>query len=129
MIIENKNFKKIKGTLLGFSRDRLFIQTRISVKQIPITRMVKISYREVIAQKPELKGYVYGAAAFLGFILMESWNRQTRPDWQYKWNNRFSGLILGLIGGAELYDTAMILITPKTNFSLTSSEQERILDK
>ena len=129
VIIEDKNSKKIKGTLLGFSRDRLFIQTPISVKQIPITRMVKISYRDVIAQKPELKGYVYGAAAFLGFILMESWNRQTRPDWQYKWNNRFSGLILGLIGGAELYDTAMILITPKTNFSLTSGEQEKILDK
>ena len=85
--------------------------------------------RQAIAQKPELKGYVYGAAAFLGFILMDSWNMQTRPDWQYKWNNRFSGLILGLIGGAELYDTSMILITPKTNFSLTSSEQERILDK
>jgi len=60
---------------------------------------------------------------------METWNRQTRPEWQFKWNNRFSGSILGLILGAELYDTAMILFTPQTHFGLTSNELDKLIQK
>ena len=129
VVVKHKNGKKIKGTLLGYRKDRLFIQTPISVKQIPITRMVRISYRENIISRPEWKSYIYGGAAFLGFVLMETWNRQTRPEWQFKWNNRFSGSILGLILGAELYDTAMILFTPQTHFGLTSNELDKLIQK
>ena len=70
--------------------------------------------------------HFYGLAAVLGFGLMESWNRQTQPAWGQQWHNRFLGAIFGLIAGAEIYDTSMILLSKKTQFGLTPAELEKI---
>ena len=57
---------------------------------------------------------------------METWNRQTSPDWGYRWHNRFIGATLGLVAGAEVYDISMILLTKKTQFGLTPEELDKL---
>ena len=88
--------------------------------------MERINYREEIIKRPEWKLRMYGVSAFLGFVLMESWNRQTNPSFGPKWHNRFVGAIFGLVAGAELYDTSMILLSKKTQFGLTPSELDKL---
>ena len=69
---------------------------------------------------------MYGVAAFLGFVVMESWNQQTNPSFGPKWHNRFVGATFGLIAGAEVYDTSMILLSKKTQFGLTPAELDKL---
>jgi len=88
--------------------------------------MERINFRETIISKPEWKKKVYGLAALMGLGLMESWNRQTNPEWGYKWHNRFMGAIFGLFAGAEIYDTSMILLSKKTQFELTPAELDKL---
>ena len=124
--INHINGKKLKGTLLSFNKDRLFIQTPMSVKMIKITSMERITYRENIIDRPDWQKYIYSGAAIIGLVAMEIWNTQTNPIWAYRWHNRFFGATLGLIAGAELYDTSMILMSKKTNFGLSSSDLKKL---
>ena len=124
--VKNRNGQWVRGTLLSFSKDRCLIQTPISIKQVRMNKMRLIKYREQIIRKPELKLNIYGLASFLGVGLMETWNRQASPDWGYKWHNRFIGATLGLVAGAEVYDTSMILLTKKTQFGLTPEELDKL---
>lgn len=124
--VKHRNGKWVRGTLLSYQKERLLLQTPFAIKQIPISKMERINYREKIIQRPEWKMHFYGLAAVLGFGLMESWNRQTQPAWGQQWHNRFLGAIFGLIAGAEVYDTSMILLSKKTQFGLTPAELDKI---
>ncbi len=124
--VKNINGQWIKGTLLAFNNNRLLIQTPVSIKQVPMNKMKQIKYREKIITKPDWKLNIYGIAAIMGLGLMETWNRQTSPDWGYKWHNRFIGATLGLVAGAEVYDISMILLTKKTQFGLTPEELDKL---
>ena len=124
--VSHVNGKKVKGTLLSFNKDRLFIQTPMSIKMIKMTSMERITYRNKIIDRPEWQKFIYSGAALLGLMMMELWNRQTDPIWAYRWHNRFFGATLGLLAGAELYDTSMIMLTKKTKFGLSSSELEKL---
>ena len=124
--INHINGKKLKGTLLSFNKDRLFVQTPMSVKMIKMTSMERITYRDNIIHRPELQKFIYSGAAIMGLIMMELWNRQTNPIWAYRWHNRFFGATLGLLAGAELYDTSMIMMTKKTKFGLSASELKKL---
>ena len=124
--VKNINNLWVKGTLLAFNNNRLLIQTPVSIKQVPMNKLKQIKYREKIISKPEWKLNIYGLAAILGVGLMETWNRQASPDWGYKWHNRFIGATLGLVAGAEVYDTSMILLTKKTQFGLTPEELDKL---
>ncbi len=124
--INHINGKKLKGTLLSFNKDRLFVQTPMSVKMIKMTSMERITYRDNIINRPELQKFIYSGAAIMGLIMMELWNRQTNPIWAYRWHNRFFGATLGLLAGAELYDTSMIMMTKKTKFGLSASELKKL---
>ena len=124
--VNHINGKKVKGTLISFNKDRLFIQTPMSIKMIKMTSMERITYRNKIIDRPEWQKFIYSGAALLGLMMMELWNRQTDPIWAYRWHNRFFGATLGLLAGAELYDTSMIIMTKKTKFGLSSSELEKL---
>ena len=124
--VNHINGKKVKGTLLSFNKDRLFIQTPMSVKMVKMTSMERITYRNKIIDRPEWQKFIYSGAAILGLTMMELWNRQTNPIWAYRWHNRFFGATLGLLAGAELYDTSMIIMTKKTKFGLSSSDLEKL---
>ena len=124
--INHINGKKLKGTLLSFNKDRLFVQTPMSVKMIKMTSMELITYRDNIIDRPELQKFIYSSAAIMGLIMLELWNRQTNPIWAYRWHNRFFGATLGLLAGAELYDTSMIMMTKKTKFGLSASELKKL---
>ena len=64
---------RIKGTLLSFNRDRLYIQTPVSVKVVNITSMERITYREKIIDRPEWQKLIYSSAAVAGLLMMELW--------------------------------------------------------
>ena len=100
--VKHRNGVWLRGTLLSFRNDRLLIQTPFSIKQVPITKMERVTFREKIITMPEWKIAIYGLAALAGLGLMETWNRQTAPNWGYKWHNRFIGGIFGLVAGAEV---------------------------
>ena len=124
--VKHQNGKWISGTLLSYRNDKLSLQTPFAVRQIPIINMERINYREEIIKRPEWKLTMYGVAAFLGFGVMEFWNWQTNPSFGPKWHNRFMGAIFGLIAGAEVYDTSMILLSKKTQFGLTPAELDKL---
>ncbi len=124
--VKDINGKWVRGTLLSFQKEKLRLQTPFAVKQIPMSQMERINYREKIMNRPEWKLTIYGIAAFMGFGMMESWNRQTNPEWGSKWHNRFMGSIFGLVAGAEVYDTSMILLSKKTQFGLTPAELDKL---
>lgn len=124
--VNHINGTKVKGTLLSFNKDRLFIQTPMSVKMIRITSMERITYRNNIIDRPEWQKFIYSGAAIMGLVVMELWNIQTNPIWSYRWHYRFFGAAMGLLAGAELYDTSMILMTKKTKFGLSSSDLKKI---
>ena len=124
--VRHINGKRIKGTLLSFNKDRLYIQTPVSVKLIKITSMERITYREQIIDRPEWQKFIYSGAALAGLLMMELWNRQTDPIWGYRWHNRFIGATFGLLAGAEVYDTSMILLSKKTKFGLSSEDLEKL---
>ena len=88
--------------------------------------MERINYRENIINRPDWKLSIYGIAAIMGFGMMESWNQQKNPEWGLKWHNRFMGAIFGLVAGAEIYDTSMILLSKKTQFGLTPTELDKL---
>ena len=125
IILNHVNGTKLKGTLLAYSKDKLFIQTPFSVKAVKVSKMEKISYREDILDKPQWKMKIYTIAALMGLLSMETWNSQTSPDWGYKWHNRIMGATFGLLAGAEVYNTSMILLTNKTYFNLTEEELKK----
>ena len=124
--VKTRSNKWVKGTLLSFKKNTLSLQTPISIKKIPMTQMELINYREKIIDRQDWKIYIYGIAAIIGFTLMETWNIQTTPEWGVKWHNRFSGAIFGLIAGAEVYDTSMILLSKKSQFELTAKELDQL---
>ena len=117
---------RVRGTLLSFNRDRLYIQTPVSVKVVKITSMERITYREKIIDRPEWEKLIYSSAAVAGLLMMELWNRQTNPLWGYRWHNRFIGATFGLLVGAEAYNTSMILLSKKTKFGLSSEDLEKL---
>ncbi len=124
--VKTRSNKWVKGTLLSFKKNTLSLQTPFSIKKIPMTQMERINYRETIIDRQDWKIYFYGIAAIIGFTLLETWNQQTTPESGIKWHNRFSGAIFGLISGAEVYDTSMILLSKKTQFRLTAKELDKL---
>ena len=124
--VKHINGKWIRGTLLSFNKNILKLQTPFAIKSVPITKMERINYREEIISRPEWRLSIYGIAAIMGLGMMESWNRQTNPEWGPKWHNRFMGSIFGLVAGAEVYDTSMILLSKKTQFGLTPAELDKL---
>lgn len=124
--VKHRNGKWIRGTLLSYKKERLLLQMPFAVENIHISKMERINFREKIVERPEWKMAIYGIAAFMGFALMESWNRQTIPDWGPKWRNRFMGAIFGLVAGSEVYNTTMILLSKKTQFGLTPAELDKL---
>jgi len=124
--VKHINGNWIRGTLLSFGKNQLKLQTPFSVKSISITQMERINYRENIINRPDWKLSIYGIAAIMGFGIMESWNQQKNPEWGLKWHNRFMGAIFGLVAGAEVYDTSMILLSKKTQFGLTPTELDKL---
>jgi hypothetical protein len=88
--------------------------------------MERITYREQIIDRPEWQKFIYSGAALAGLLMMELWNHQTDPIWGYRWHNRFIGATFGLLAGAEVYDTSMILLSKKTKFGLSSEDLEKL---
>ncbi|MEE8335086.1 MAG: hypothetical protein V3S48_01465 [Candidatus Neomarinimicrobiota bacterium] len=124
--IEHRSGKKIKGTFLEYKKQKLVVQTPVSIQTIPVWDMEKISFREQIIKRPKWKLQIYGLSALLGLGLMEVWNVQTKPRTEMVWHNRFMGSAIGTLAGAEFYDTMIILLTPKTHFALTPAELEQL---
>jgi len=124
--IKHRSGKKINGTFLEYNEQKLIVQTPASIQIIPVWDMEKISYRQEIISRPDWKLRIYGLAGIFGLSLMEVWNKQTKPQAEMTWHNRFMGSALGTLAGAEIYDTMLILLTPKTHFALTATEQEKL---
>lgn len=124
--IKHWSGKRINGTLLYYGKQKLIIQTPVSMETVPVWEMERISYRKNIVDRPNWKLKIYGIAALAGLMLMETWNVQTNPRAEMVWHNRFMGAAIGTLAGAEVYDTIMILISPKTYFALTPAEMEKL---
>jgi hypothetical protein len=124
--IKHRDGARLRGTLLQFDGKWLELQTLVSIVSIPIWKLERIAYRPEIKQHPQWSTFVYLFCAGVGLGLSEIWNEQTRPRIEMVWHNRFFGTVLGLLAGAEVLDTVNILASPRTTFSLTPEESERL---
>jgi len=126
VIIKHRSGRRIKGTLKSYEDKKLLIQTVVSAEIIPIWDMESISYRKSFKYRSEWKYPLFGFSALGGLFLAEIWNRQTRPNIDQIWHNRFLGAAVGTLAGIEVFNTFNILSSPKTFFALTPEEMDRL---
>ncbi len=124
--IKHRSGKRIKGTLLSYKDRVLTIQTPVSIEKVNIWNMERITYRGKILKRPDWKLGTYALAGVIGLAMMEVWNRQTSPRTEMVWHNRFMGSIFGMLAGGEVYDTVMILTSPRSQYGLTQAEMEKL---
>ncbi len=126
VVIDHRDGKKIRGTLLTFDEKHLRIQTPSTLIPVPVWQMNKISYRPSIIDRSPWDKYFMYLSAGLGVGLMEVWNDHRHPEIDRIWFNRFTGLTVGIVVYRELKQIGEILLTPKTEFALTPEDQKSI---
>lgn len=124
--VAHRSGRTIRGTLKSYGDKMIHIQTPVALESIPIWDMSAISYRENFIEKKNWKLPIYGLTALFAVSMAEVWNEQTRPENEYIWHFRFLGSVLGLLAGSEVYRTVNVLISPKTLFSLTPEEMNKL---
>lgn len=126
VVIQHRNGKKIRGTLMSFDEKYLHIQTPLEVLKIPIWQMNNIAYKTTIIDRSSWKRYLLFLSAGIGIGVMEVWNNHRNPPADKIWYNRFIGLMFGVILSNEFQQISEIVLTPKTEFALTPEDQRTI---
>lgn len=125
--IRHANGRKISGNFVEYRDRTICFQSPTRRIRFPITEIESISYRPIIeAENPLKKGISFAAGALAGVGLAELWNVQSRPSIDGVWQNRFTGLALGLLSGNEVFEAFTILTSPKRFIPLTPEEVEKL---
>ncbi|MFQ6673805.1 MAG: hypothetical protein ACE5GH_03335 [Fidelibacterota bacterium] len=125
--IRHVSGRRMTGTFVAY-RDRM-IHFQSPTKRIafPITEIESITYRPFVDEGSQRKKAMsFGVGAVLGLGLEELWNLQSRPAADAMWNNRFTGVILGLVSGAEFFEAITILTSPRKFIAFTPEEVARM---
>jgi len=128
VIVKHTSGKKIRGILLPSVNHHLQVQTPVQVLDFPYHQVSGIAYRESFKTRYGWRKWIYAAGALTGLGLAEIWNGYTEPVPEMGWHYRFMGVLLGLLGGREMYEAVNILTSPKTHFSLSPEEVQRIIN-
>jgi len=128
VVVKHVNGKKIRGILLPFVDNRLQIQTPVQVVDIPYYEVGGISYHKSFKTRLKWRKWIYAAGAMLGIGMAEIWNGHTKPVIEMTWHYRFMGLLLGLLGGQEMYEAVNIISSPKSHFTLSPEETLEIIN-
>ncbi len=128
VIIKHVSGKKIRGILLPSVDHSLQIQTPVQVLDFPYHQVSGIAYREFFNIRYGWRKWIYTAGALMGLGLAEVWNGHTNPVPEMGWHYRFMGILLGLLGGREMYEAVNILTSPKTHFTLSPEEVQKIIN-
>ncbi len=128
VVVKHVDGKKIRGILLPSLDNRLQIQTPVQVVDIPYHAVGGISYHKSFETRIKWRKWIYAAGAMLGIGMAEIWNGHTRPVIEMTWHYRFMGLLLGLLGGQEMYEAVNIISSPKTHFTLSPEETQEIIN-
>ena len=128
VVVKHVNSKKIRGILLPFVDNRLQIQTPVQVVDIPYYEVGGISYHKSFKTRLKWRKWIYAAGTMLGIGMAEIWNGHTKPVIEMTWHYRFMGLLLGLLGGQEMYEAVNIISSPKSHFTLSPEETLEIIN-
>ena len=121
--IRHANGRKITGTFVSYQDRVINFQSSTKKIQIPISEIAAISYRPYIDRKDPLKKTIsFTMGAILGLSLGELWNLQSGSNVDMTWHNRFSGTVMGLVSGTELFKAVSILSSPKKTIAFTPEE-------
>lgn len=121
--IRHVSGRKIRGTFVSYDKGIISFQAPTRRIRFPLSELESISYRPFIDDGNTVKralSFALGAVA--GLALGELWNQQSRPSTDRVWHNRFSGVILGLVSGSELFEAVTILTSPRKFIAFTQAE-------
>ncbi|MBT3496472.1 MAG: hypothetical protein HN657_00635 [Candidatus Marinimicrobia bacterium] len=119
------NHPKIKGTLMAYRNDSIYVQTHIQMEKFSNTELESISYRLSRREYLSLKPIIRTVTAIIGLGLSEFMNEQRHPEIDLKWHNRFLGLVAGMLVSGEIYDALATLIIPTETFALRETENKK----
>lgn len=112
--------RKVTGRFVSYDDGTINFQSPTRRFHFPISELESISYRPFIDDgNPVKKALSFALGGAVGLAFGELWNKQSRPVNDITWNNRFSGIVLGLISGSELFQAVTVLTSPKRFISFT----------
>jgi len=125
--IRHASGRRITGNFIHYQDRTIYFQSPTKRIQFPITEIESITYRPFIDNRNRMKkiaSYVIGAV--VGLSIGELWNVQSRPAVDMTWHNRFTGVILGLVSGGELFEAVSIVTSPKKFIAFTPEEVAKL---
>lgn len=118
--IRHSSGRRISGSFVGYEEGVITFQSPTRRIRFPVDELESITYRPYIDDGNRVKkalSFALGAAVGLG--VGELWNIQSRPSVDLTWHNRFSGAVLGLVSGSELFEAVTILTSPRKFIAFT----------
>ena len=132
--IKHSKNKKLKGTLLKFENNILYIQGPTLVEKVSLSSLDRISYRSSYGKYDNYKNYFFMGTGLLGLIAGHGYNSQRSVI--YNENNiarndivfyrYLSGIILGLIFSSEVFDAVSTLLTSSETIILSEAEYDEV---
>ena len=121
--IRHTSGRRITGTFVDYRDRTIYFQSPTRRIQFPVTQIESISYRPFVDDGNVVKKVVsFLLGAGMGYAVGELWNLQSRPAADVAWNNRFTGLILGLVSGGQMFEAVSIITSPKKFIAFTPEE-------
>ena len=125
-------FGKLKGTLIRFEDQILYIQTPTVIEKISLSQLDQLSYRDSIGVFSNLRFYTYGITGLIGLISAKRYNSQRPvlvndnniPRKDIPAYTEIMGVVIGLIFSSEIFDALSTLLTPTETIILSESEYE-----
>ena len=120
----NENMR-LKGTLIDFENNLVFVQTPRYLEKIDLNDIDRISYRLYDNEFLGLKSYIYVLSGAIGLNVATIYNSQRSPRLDESWYYRFYGIVAGLIFSSEFYEAVSTILTPSETFVLSQDEYEQ----
>ena len=115
------------GTFVEYRDRTIQFQSPTRKIQFPITEIESITYRPFIDEgNVKKKAVSFLLGVLVGVGLEELWNIQSRPAVDVMWHNRFTGAVLGLISGIELFEAITVLTSPRKFIAFTPEEVAKL---
>ena len=125
--LKHSNGTTLTGTFVKYKDRVITFQSTTRRIDFPITELESITYRPYLDDGNMTKKVIaFALGALAGVAMEEMWNVQSRPSIDLAWHNRFTGLILGLVAGPELFEAVSVLTSPDRLIRFTPEEVAKI---
>ena len=135
IVLKHSGKKKLKGTLLNFEDNILYIQTASRIEKINLSLLDQISYRTSLGKYDPYRNYFYILSSIVGLGISHKYNSQRPTIYnEYPYQNvprsdlsfyrYITGIVFGLIFSSEVFDALSTLLTSSDTIILSEAEYE-----